>query len=71
MPSVYVMEPPEGQVRTEVNPPFSGGAIIPAGVATTVIAFIGVCLRLFTRKYVVKGVLGADDCLSPGLEWWR
>lgn len=57
------MDPPEGQVRTEVNAPYSGGAVIPAGTVTTVIAFVGVCLRLFTRKYVVKGDLGVDDCL--------
>ncbi|KAF7560434.1 hypothetical protein G7046_g3723 [Stylonectria norvegica] len=53
-----------GQVRSLVNPPFSGGSVIPAGVATTVIAVIGVCLRCFTRTYVVKGVLGLDDYLS-------
>ncbi|KAF4979255.1 hypothetical protein FZEAL_4500 [Fusarium zealandicum] len=62
-PIDYVMEPPEGEVRTLVNPPTSAHGVISAGVATTVIAFIAVCLRLFTRKYVVKGVLGADDYL--------
>ncbi|CAM1505082.1 Fc.00g107190.m01.CDS01 [Cosmosporella sp. VM-42] len=61
---LYVIDPPEGNIRTEVNPPSSGSAVVPAGVATTVIAIIGVCLRLFTRTYVVKGVLGIDDYLS-------
>ncbi|KAF4472573.1 integral membrane PTH11 [Fusarium albosuccineum] len=59
----YVTEPPEGRVRTTVNPPTSAHEVISAGIATTVIALIAVCLRLFTRKYVVKGVLGADDYL--------
>ncbi|KAH8738245.1 hypothetical protein BGZ61DRAFT_526235 [Ilyonectria robusta] len=61
MAPVYVMEPPEGEVRTAVQPPSSAGGVLPAGVATTVLACIAVCLRLFTRKYVVKGVLGLDD----------
>ncbi|KAF5021270.1 hypothetical protein F66182_6668 [Fusarium sp. NRRL 66182] len=63
-PTVYVMEPPEGQVRTLIDLPSSGGGVLPAGVATTIISLIAVCLRVFTRKHVVKGVLGADDCLS-------
>ncbi|KAM0540619.1 hypothetical protein ACHAPJ_013563 [Fusarium lateritium] len=62
-PITYVMEPPEGQVRTFVDPPSSGSGVLPAGVATTVIAFVAVCLRVFTRRYVVKSVLGADDYL--------
>ncbi|KAH7170080.1 hypothetical protein EDB81DRAFT_152127 [Dactylonectria macrodidyma] len=61
MAPVYVMDPPEGEVRTLLHPPSSAGGVLPAGVATTVIACVAVCLRLFTRKYVVKGVLGLDD----------
>jgi hypothetical protein len=63
-PATYLMEPPEGQVRTLVNPPSSGGGVLPCGVATTAIAFIVVSLRIFTRKFVVKSVLGIDDCKS-------
>ncbi|KAK7427173.1 hypothetical protein QQZ08_006286 [Neonectria magnoliae] len=66
MAPVYVMEPPKGEVRSILDPPSSAGGVIPAGVATTVIAFVAVCLRLFTRKYVVKGVFGVDDLLNLG-----
>ncbi|KAF4456021.1 hypothetical protein F53441_1742 [Fusarium austroafricanum] len=59
----FLMEPPEGQVRTLHNPPSSGSGVIPCGVASTVIALIAVALRAFTRKYVVKSTLGADDYL--------
>ena len=58
----YVMDPPEGQVRSLTNLPSSAGEVVPAGVATTIIALIAVSLRIFTRKFVVKSVLGADDC---------
>ncbi|KAI5465423.1 hypothetical protein BGZ63DRAFT_399893 [Mariannaea sp. PMI_226] len=61
MAPVYVMEPPEGAVRTTVHPPTSSKGVLAAGVATTTLACVAVCLRLFTRKYVVKGVLGIDD----------
>lgn len=61
-PAAYLMEPPEGQVRTLVNPPSSAGGVLPCGIATTAIALIVVGLRIFTRKVVVKGVLGIDDC---------
>ncbi|KAJ9425731.1 hypothetical protein QL093DRAFT_2250838 [Fusarium oxysporum] len=57
------MEPPEGQTRTLVDPPSSGSGVIPCGVTTTIIASIIVILRVFTRRYVVKSVLGADDYL--------
>ncbi|KAH7267688.1 uncharacterized protein BKA55DRAFT_500286 [Fusarium redolens] len=60
-PSGFLMEPPEGQTRTLVNPPSSGSGVIPCGVTTTIIASIIVILRVFTRRYVVKSVLGADD----------
>ncbi|KAF5718549.1 integral membrane protein PTH11 [Fusarium mundagurra] len=60
-PSGFLMEPPEGQTRTLVNPPSSGSGVIPCGVTTTIIASIIVMLRVFTRRYVVKSVLGADD----------
>lgn len=63
-PTTYLMEPPEGQVRTLVNPPSSAGGVLPCGIATTAIALIVVTLRIFTRKVVVKGVLGIDDCES-------
>ncbi|KAM0345764.1 hypothetical protein ACHAPU_006117 [Fusarium lateritium] len=63
MAEIYLMEPPEGQVRTLVNPPSSAGGIVPCGIATTAIALIVVSLRIFTRKIVVKGVLGIDDYL--------
>ncbi|KAJ4211050.1 hypothetical protein NW759_012806 [Fusarium solani] len=59
----YVMDPPEGQVRSLTNLPSSAGEVVPAGVATTIIALIAVSLRVFTRKFVVKSVLGADDYL--------
>ena len=59
---LYVAEVPQDQVRTLVNPPSNAGAVMPSGIATTVIAGIAVLLRLFTRTHVVKGVLGADDC---------
>ncbi|CAJ0553323.1 Ff.00g118350.m01.CDS01 [Fusarium sp. VM40] len=62
-PAAYLMEPPEGQVRTLVNPPSSAGGVLPCGIATTAIALIVVGLRIFTRKVVVKGVLGIDDYL--------
>jgi hypothetical protein len=57
------MEPPEGQTRTLVDPPSSGSGVIPCGVTTTIIASVIVILRVFTRRYVVKSVLGADDCM--------
>ncbi|KJZ76498.1 hypothetical protein HIM_04227 [Hirsutella minnesotensis 3608] len=60
---VYLMEPPPGQVRTLVNPPSSGGSVVPAGIATTLIACVCVALRLFTRVHVVSGNLGSDDFL--------
>ncbi|KAF5613795.1 integral membrane protein PTH11 [Fusarium subglutinans] len=62
-PSGFLMEPPEGQTRTLGNPPSSGSGVIPCGVTTTIIASIIVILRVFTRRYVVKSVLGADDYL--------
>ncbi|RKL18046.1 hypothetical protein BFJ68_g4305 [Fusarium oxysporum] len=62
-PSGFLMEPPEGQTRTLVDPPSSGSGVIPCGVTTTIIASIIVILRVFTRRYVVKSVLGADDYL--------
>ncbi|KAH6898181.1 hypothetical protein B0T10DRAFT_453523 [Thelonectria olida] len=61
MAPLYVMEPPQGQVRTTVDPPSSAQGVLASGVATTTLAIIAMCLRLFTRKYVVKGVLGIDD----------
>ncbi|KAM5351078.1 hypothetical protein ACJ41O_003801 [Fusarium nematophilum] len=63
MAPTYVMEPPEGEARSLVDLPNSASGVLPAGITTTVIALIAVCLRIFTRKYVVKGVLGADDYL--------
>ncbi|ENH69887.1 hypothetical protein FOC1_g10009392 [Fusarium oxysporum f. sp. cubense race 1] len=62
-PSGFLMEPPEGQTRTLVDPPSSGSGVIPCGVTTTIIASFIVILRVFTRRYVVKSVLGADDYL--------
>ncbi|KAF6828178.1 integral membrane protein [Colletotrichum plurivorum] len=62
--SLYVMPPPEGQVRTEVDPPNTSGAVYPVGIATTVIAFVAVALRIFTRTYVMRGRLGIDDYLA-------
>lgn len=68
-PSTYVMEPPAGEVRSLVDLPSSAGGVISAGVATTTLAFVAVCLRVFTRKYVVKGVLGLDDCVYIKEKW--
>lgn len=44
------------------NPPTSAGAVLPAGVATTGVALMIVIIRILTRKFVVKGNLGVDDC---------
>jgi hypothetical protein len=63
----YVMEPPLGEVRTYENPPSTGGDVIPAAIATTVIAFVVVILRLFTRGFILRGMLGLDDCEAPFL----
>ncbi|KAM4057271.1 integral membrane protein [Hirsutella rhossiliensis] len=60
---VYLMAPPPGQVRTPVNPPSSGGAVVPAGIAATIVACVCVALRVFTRVHVVSGDLGWDDYL--------
>lgn len=61
-PSYLIPEPPPGEVRTLVNPPSSGGGVIPAAVATTVMALIVVCLRMYTRLALGRGLLGVDDC---------
>ncbi|PHH83474.1 hypothetical protein CDD82_433 [Ophiocordyceps australis] len=63
MSAVYLMEPPPGAVRTFTNPPNDGGLVVPAGVATTLVALVCVCLRVFTRVHVVSGDLGWDDYL--------
>ncbi|KAF9878008.1 integral membrane protein [Colletotrichum karsti] len=62
--SLYVMPPPEGEVRTRINPPDTSGGVFPVGIATTVIALVAVALRIFTRTFVVRGSLGLDDYLA-------
>ncbi|KAL4726449.1 hypothetical protein ACLX1H_007131 [Fusarium chlamydosporum] len=57
------MDPPPGYERHPENPPSSAGAVIPAGAATTGVAFLIVVIRILTRKFVVKSTLGADDYL--------
>jgi hypothetical protein len=64
IPQVYLMDPPPGYTRQPENPPSSAGGVIPAGATMTGFALIIVIIRIFTRKWVVKGPLGADDCMS-------
>lgn len=59
--TLWAMPVPPGEVRTAVNPPSSAGSLMAAGVATTIIAFVSVALRIFTRFFVIKGP-GIDDC---------
>lgn len=42
-------------------PPSRGGAIIGVSVATTALALISVCLRIFARATEKKTGLGLDD----------
>ena len=64
IPQVYLMDPPPGYTRQPENPPSSAGGVVPAGATLTGFALIIVVIRIFTRKWVVKGPLGADDCMS-------
>lgn len=57
---LWAMPVPPGQVRTAVNPPSSAHGAMATGIATTVVAFLSVVVRIFTRAVVVKG-LGIDD----------
>lgn len=68
---IWVMEPPPGEVRTEVNPPTTGGGIIPAAMSTTAIALVVVLLRIYTRAFMMRGLLGVDDCKSKPRERQR
>ncbi|KAJ4004096.1 hypothetical protein NW752_010826 [Fusarium irregulare] len=63
IPQVYLMDPPPGYTRQPENPPSSAGGVIPAGATLTGFALIIVIIRIFTRKWVVKGPLGVDDYL--------
>lgn len=60
--TVYVTEPPGGQHRNVLDPPSSADLIIATGVTTTCIALIAVTLRIFTRTFAIRGMLGWDDC---------
>ncbi|KAI1462334.1 hypothetical protein F4805DRAFT_474313 [Annulohypoxylon moriforme] len=60
---LYYAEPPPGQVRTPVNPPTRRGDLMAAGISTTIIAGIALALRLYTRVYMLKKRLEADDWL--------
>ena len=62
IPQVYLMDPPPGYTRQPENPPSSAGGVIPTGATLTGFALIIVIIRIFTRKWVVKGPLGVDDC---------
>lgn len=63
---IYAAEPPDGQTRITVNPPFNGGGIVPVAIVSTIIALMVLGLRLFTRTRVIHRGLGWDDCKSSG-----
>ncbi|KAI2473895.1 hypothetical protein F4781DRAFT_379269 [Annulohypoxylon bovei var. microspora] len=60
---LYYAEPPPGQVRTPVNPPTRRDELMAAGISTTIIAGVALGLRLYTRVYMLKKRLEADDWL--------
>ncbi|KAH7329513.1 hypothetical protein B0I35DRAFT_448605 [Stachybotrys elegans] len=61
---LFVVDVPEGEVRSFDNPPSSAAAVGPTGIVTTAIAFICVALRLFTRTYVVQDLVMIAMILS-------
>jgi hypothetical protein len=60
--SVYMAEPPAGQVRHYYNPPTAHKELTATGVSTTVIAAAIVAVRVFTRASVTKNGVHMDDC---------
>ncbi|KAK2608353.1 hypothetical protein N8I77_006971 [Diaporthe amygdali] len=60
---MYAAEPPDGEIRVTVNPPFRGQGIVPVAIVTTIAALLILSLRMFTRIYVIRRGLGWDDYL--------
>jgi hypothetical protein len=60
--SVYMAEPPIGQIRHIFDPPNIHKELIAVGVSTTISAFAAVVLRIFTRLHVTKHGICLDDC---------
>lgn len=62
----WAANPLPGQTRYENNPPDISASILGVGVFCTITALIVVCLRLYTRIFIVRG-LKADDCQSASV----
>ncbi|KAF2746615.1 hypothetical protein M011DRAFT_477851 [Sporormia fimetaria CBS 119925] len=58
---IYVAEPPAGSVRHTINPPTLHHELIAVSVSTTVLAFIAVVLRIFTRVCVTRNGVYMND----------
>jgi hypothetical protein len=58
-------EPPHGQLRHTIDPPNIHSELIAVGVSTTIIAFVAVVLRMFTRAHVTNNGVNLDDCKLP------
>ncbi|KAF9881889.1 integral membrane protein [Colletotrichum karsti] len=63
MDGIWVAKVPEGEVRTEVDPPTLEVQLYSWVFATTFIAGFSVVLRIFTRLYIVRTALNIDDYL--------
>ncbi|KAJ8110395.1 hypothetical protein OPT61_g6750 [Boeremia exigua] len=58
---MYMAEPPPGQIRHTVDAPNLHKELIAVGASTTIVAFVGVVLRVFTRWSVTKNGVHSDD----------
>lgn len=63
---VATVQPPPGVKQNFINPKSNAGSAIAVTVVFTVITFIFVCMRLYTKFFVSRSK-GWDDCkLSAG-----
>ncbi|KAF1933886.1 uncharacterized protein M421DRAFT_414935 [Didymella exigua CBS 183.55] len=59
--NIYMTEPPIGQIRHTINTPNIHKELIAVGVSTTILAFVAIVLRIFTRSHVTKNGINFDD----------
>lgn len=65
-PSIIpALPPPPGEVSNFIDPLDISGIVYRSGYAFTICAFVVFVLRIYTRLFIVKGGLGADDCKKP------
>lgn len=57
----WAADPPPGESQNVDNPPSISGIAVGFGALSTILALVVVCLRIYARAFVVRG-LKADDC---------